>query len=137
MATSRPALDVIVVHADELTALPVRGNPNITKLAFFSDFAGGYLVGSSIAMQPFGQQCGLHNHRGAVELFVVLEGSGLIEVDGRMYELRKDSCVLVPPGAPHNLIGSSTEPPLRVFCAFVIAPGHETDETPWLPVEAV
>lgn len=125
----------IIGRVSTLPVEPVRGNDALTKKTVFSNFAGGYLVGASIAFHPAGEGCDTHNHRGAVELFTVIAGEGVIEVDGVVYEVVAQDTVLVPVGAKHKLTGTSTEVPFTVACVFVVAPGHEDDTQPWRPTE--
>ena len=124
----------IVLHLDELTPGEARNNPPISRLMFFSDFAGGHLVGASMATHPYGVACGRHTHRGAVEMFFVLEGQGIVEVGPAMHEVRTGSLIVVPPGVAHNVIGVSDQPALQLFYVLALAPGHEDDLEPWLPV---
>ncbi len=125
----------IVVRAADVTVEPVRGNPALTKLGLLGNFQGGYLVGASVAFHPAGEGCDVHNHRGAVELFIVTAGAGIIEVAGVRHQVAINDTVLVPVGADHMLKGTSTDVPFTVACVFVVAPGHENDPTPWRPVE--
>ncbi len=126
----------IVVRGGDVQRASVRSNPALSKLEFFSNFGGGYLVSAGIAEHPAGEGCGTHTHRGAVELFVVIGGSGVIEVDGVAYDVSVDDCVLVPVGANHNLIGTSTDALFRVLYAFVVAPGHENGPVPWKSIQS-
>lgn len=128
-ALTRP----LVIHGEDATAGHVRTNPAVSALGFFKDFAAGYLVGTSIATHPAGEACGRHNHRGAVEMFLVLDGCGIIEVAGERHRVVADDCVVVPHGVDHNLIGIDREVPFRVLCVLVVAPGHGNDPTPWKP----
>lgn len=125
----------IVVRGTDVPIEPVRTNPALTKLGLLSNFAGGYLVGASVAFHPEGEGCDLHNHRGAVEVFVVIEGEGIIEVDGVKHDVLRYDTVLVPVGAMHKLTGTSAGVPFTVLCGFVVAPGHEDDTQPWRPTE--
>jgi mannose-6-phosphate isomerase-like protein (cupin superfamily) len=126
----------IVVRRQDAQSGNARNNPAITTAAYFSNFAAGHLVGTSIASHPAGEECGSHNHRGAVEQFMVIGGRGIIEVDGVRHEVGVEDCVVVPVGATHNLIGVSRDEPFRVVCTFVMAPGHEDDTTPWKATSA-
>lgn len=125
---------VIVRHCDDLTPEHARKNPFIPRQAFFSNFAAGHLVGASIATHPFGVACGRHTHRGGAEMFFVLDGEGVVEVGDEMHEVKAGSLIVVPPGMEHNVIGTSDRPALRLFYVLAVAPGHEADPTPWLPV---
>ncbi len=124
-----------IIRANELTREVVRRNPALSKIQLFSNFAAGYLVGASVALHPCGEECGVHDHRGAVEVFFVMHGTGIIEVNGEPYNVEVGDCVIVPPGVLHNLRGTSEEN-FTVFCAFVVAPGHEADTTPWVSTDA-
>lgn len=126
-------VNAIALHRDQLTPEYARHNPSIPKLPFFSNFGGGHVVGASIATHPIGVACGRHTHRGAVEMFFVLEGEGVVEVGGDMHEVRQGSLVLVPAGVEHNVIGTSDEPSLQLFYVLAVEPGHEADPEPWLP----
>jgi mannose-6-phosphate isomerase-like protein (cupin superfamily) len=126
----------IVTKAKSLAEEPVRGNPDITKLTHFADFAGGYLVGVSVAKHPAGKECGAHNHRGAHELFYVVKGTGVITVGEAHYEVGPGDSVLVPVRQTHNLRGAGVDEDdvFEVLCAFVVAPGNEWDPEPWKPL---
>ncbi len=116
----------------DMQPVPVKGNPNITKIVHHENFQGGYLVGLSVATHAAGEECGKHNHRGAVEQFFVLEGFGVITIDGVEHKVQPGDSVLVPVGATHNVTAAPFAP-FAVQCMLVIAPGHEDDPTPWAP----
>ncbi|HYP52836.1 MAG TPA: cupin domain-containing protein, partial [Pyrinomonadaceae bacterium] len=44
-----------------------------------------------------------HAHAGMHEVFLVLSGSGRIEVDGRAHALAAGTCVAVEPGESHEI----------------------------------
>lgn len=134
MSTPRQ-VNPIVMHVDDLVPGEARHNPRIKRLMFFSDFAGGHTVGASIATHPKGVACGRHTHRGATEQFLVLEGEGIVEVGDDAHEVRVGSLIVVPPGVVHNVIGMSDQPELQLFYILTVAPGHEADLKPWLPVD--
>jgi len=46
-----------------------------------------------------------HYHRWMTEIYVVLEGEGEIELDGRRYPLRPLTAVLIRPGCRHRAVG--------------------------------
>ena len=114
---------------------PVKGNPRITKIVYFENFAGGHVVGMSVATHEPGAACGDHNHRGVDEHFFVLEGAGVIIVSGRSHKVTKGDFVLVPAGAMHNVIASSRSM-LKIKCMTVVARGHEGDLEPWKSTSA-
>jgi mannose-6-phosphate isomerase-like protein (cupin superfamily) len=46
-----------------------------------------------------------HHHRIATEIYVILEGSGEVELDGIRYPARPMSTFLIKPGCRHRAIG--------------------------------
>jgi mannose-6-phosphate isomerase-like protein (cupin superfamily) len=49
------------------------------------------------------------------EVYVVLEGSGMLEVEGRTVELREGHAVFVPAGADHRFVGYEQLSVLVIF----------------------
>jgi mannose-6-phosphate isomerase-like protein (cupin superfamily) len=49
------------------------------------------------------------------EVYVVLEGSGMLEVEGRTVELRGGHAVFVPAGADHRFVGYEQLSVLVIF----------------------
>ncbi len=47
----------------------------------------------------------LHFHKRATELYYVLEGAGVVLLDGARHEVRKGSLVQIPPGVVHGAQG--------------------------------
>ncbi len=50
-----------------------------------------------------GQATERHYHRKSEEIYFLLDGGGLIEVDGETREVGPGDAVLIPPGALHTL----------------------------------
>jgi mannose-6-phosphate isomerase-like protein (cupin superfamily) len=46
-----------------------------------------------------------HYHRRSAELYYVLEGEGIVTLDGKAHEVRKGSIVHIPPGVIHGARG--------------------------------
>lgn len=130
MSPQARSVSPMVVRGSSLPRQSVHGNPALSKQVLLSNFAGGNLIGMSVAYHPKGEECGPHAHRGMVETFYVLSGVGTIVVDGTCYVVGRGDCVMVPPGAVHNLIGSGGGS-FEVLCVAVVAPGHESDPEPW------
>lgn len=47
----------------------------------------------------------LHYHKRATELYYVLEGEGVVLLDGQEQPVRKGSVVHIPPGVVHGALG--------------------------------
>jgi quercetin dioxygenase-like cupin family protein len=71
-----------------------------------------------------GQTTQRHYHAATEEIYVVLEGSGELEVDGDRRVLRAGEAALIPPGAWHEI--RATEP-MRFLCC--CAPPYSHDDT--------
>ena len=46
-----------------------------------------------------------HYHKKLTELYYVLEGTGQMELDGRLVEIRPGSAIMIKPGCRHRAIG--------------------------------
>jgi mannose-6-phosphate isomerase-like protein (cupin superfamily) len=73
-----------------------------------------------------GQATQRHYHAASEELYVLLDGSGEMEVDGERRHVGVGDAVLIPPGAWHQ-IRASAEAPLRFLCC--CAPPYSHDDT--------
>jgi mannose-6-phosphate isomerase-like protein (cupin superfamily) len=62
-----------------------------------------------------GQATQRHYHARTEEIYVVVKGSGLLEVDGETQTIRPGDAVLIPPGAWHELENTGTSE-LRILC---------------------
>jgi mannose-6-phosphate isomerase-like protein (cupin superfamily) len=62
-----------------------------------------------------GQETMLHHHRVSEEIYFVLEGTGLMELDGERRHVAAGDAILIPSGAPHTLANDG-DAPLRILC---------------------
>ena len=67
-----------------------------------------------------------HSHRATEEIYVVLKGSGDMEIDGEHKRIAVGDAVLIPPGAWHTLHNNGTSE-LRFLCC--CAPPYSHDDT--------
>lgn len=74
---------------------------------------------------PPGGRVERHTHENKHELFDVLEGEGIIEVEGRRVTSAPGRCVFVPAGNAHSLHNDSDELwTLRITCQDRVYPRH-------------
>jgi uncharacterized cupin superfamily protein len=66
------------------------------------------------AVLPPGASIGVHTHGENEELYLVLEGQGIMHLDGETLPVRAGSVILNRPGGTHGLRNDS-EAPLKVF----------------------
>lgn len=57
-----------------------------------------------------------HHHRLSEEIYYLVEGSGVMEIDGEERPVGVGDAILIPPGARHR-IRASAGGPLRLLCA--------------------
>ena len=72
-----------------------------------------------------GQSTERHYHRASEELYSVLEGGGLLEVDREERQIGPGDTVLIPPGAWHRLVAGPDG--ARFLCC--CAPPYSHDDT--------
>lgn len=70
-----------------------------------------------------------HFHKRSTELYYVLEGEGLVTLDGEPHEVKKGSLVHIPPGVVHGAEGK-----MRVL---VVGVPDIADDDYFLPDEDV
>jgi mannose-6-phosphate isomerase-like protein (cupin superfamily) len=57
---------------------------------------------------PAGGAAQRHYHKVAEEIYFILEGSGTMEIDGRIRQVSPGDGVLIPPGAWHTIRAEET-----------------------------
>jgi mannose-6-phosphate isomerase-like protein (cupin superfamily) len=76
------------------------------------------------ASLPVGCATQRHYHKASEELYFLLEGTGIMEIDGASREVGPGDAILIPPGAWHQLTASAS---LRFLCC--CAPPYSHDDT--------
>jgi mannose-6-phosphate isomerase-like protein (cupin superfamily) len=71
-----------------------------------------------------GQATERHYHRASEEIYVVLEGSGDMELDGELRRVEPGDAALIPPGAWHQIRAIEA---LRFLCC--CSPPYSHDDT--------
>jgi mannose-6-phosphate isomerase-like protein (cupin superfamily) len=70
-----------------------------------------------------------HYHKRMTEIYIVLEGEGVLEADGQTYPLKPLTAVMIPPGCVHRAVGNLRiinvpMPPFDPSDEFEIEPQH-------------
>ena len=47
-----------------------------------------------------------HYHKRMTEIYIVLEGEGVLEADGQVFALKPLTAVMIPPGCVHRAVGN-------------------------------
>ncbi len=76
------------------------------------------------ASLPAGSATERHYHKLTEELYFLLEGSGIIELDREQCEVGPGDAILIPPGTKHTIKALQ---PLRFLCC--CAPPYSHDDT--------
>jgi len=66
-----------------------------------------------VEMKP-GNVSLLHKHKSFTELYYILSGQGILEIDGKTIYVEKDTLVEIKPGKPHKLTNPIN--PSSFFC---------------------
>ncbi len=89
-------------HIAQLDELAPRDCPcGVTRRAF-AEVAGSV---ASLHLVEIQEDARAHYHKRMTEIYLVLEGSGEIELDGERIPVRPMSAIYIPPGCRHRAIG--------------------------------
>ena len=107
-----------VFNLDQLPLDEVQAHGGAGKILFnrareAGDFSGPWNF-IDYAVLPPGSSIGRHTHGANEELYLVLEGEGLMHLDGREFRVRPGSVVLNRPGGTHGLCNDGKDP-LKLF----------------------
>jgi mannose-6-phosphate isomerase-like protein (cupin superfamily) len=76
------------------------------------------------ATVPAGGSTQRHYHKLSEEFYFILEGSGVMEINGGECEVTAGDAILIPPGAWHTITAATS---LRFLCC--CAPPYSHDDT--------
>jgi mannose-6-phosphate isomerase-like protein (cupin superfamily) len=68
-----------------------------------------------------GQATERHYHRASEEVYFLLDGTGVLELDGQLRDVQPGDAVLIPPGSWHQIRALE---PLRFLCCCSPAYSH-------------
>jgi mannose-6-phosphate isomerase-like protein (cupin superfamily) len=74
------------------------------------------------AWLPAGSATQRHFHRLAEEFYLILEGSGQMEIDGEIRDIKPGDAILIPAGAWHTITAAEA---LRFLCCCAPPYSHE------------
>lgn len=77
---------------------------------------------------PVGRPTERHYHKLSEEFYFILEGSGIMEVDGENQTVQPGDGILIPPGAWHQITATEN---LRLLCC--CAPPYSHEDTYFVP----
>lgn len=74
------------------------------------------------ATVPVGKPTERHYHKLSEELYFILEGQGIMEINGEERQVLPGDAILIPPGAWHQITACET---LRLLCCCAPPYSHE------------
>lgn len=114
-----------VSHLDEAESFVTLDGSTIRELAGAVSLptANQSLAEATI---PAGTATIEHFHRLTEELYFITAGVGRMRVAGELRDVRAGDCVVIPPGASHQIVNTGDDP-LRLLCC--CAPAYSNDDT--------
>lgn len=77
-----------------------------------------------MSLKP-GEEIGLEIHQDNDQFFRIEKGEGKVVIDENEYMVKDGSAIVVPAGAKHNVINSSTQFDLKLYTIY--SPAHHKD----------
>ena len=74
------------------------------------------------ASLPAGAATERHYHKQSEEIYFILDGHGMMEIDGEQQEVGPGDAILIPPGAWHQITASTA---IRFLCCCAPVYAHE------------
>ncbi|MCL4489291.1 MAG: cupin domain-containing protein [Chloroflexi bacterium] len=100
-----------VIDVNQLEAVP-RDHSDNKHIVRRQDLKVGL-----ISVRPH-DELAVHSHEREDQFYYVLEGEGIVRMDGQDYALRPGTAVTIPPGVPHG-VRNPNDVPLRYLDVFV------------------
>ncbi|MEP7149102.1 MAG: cupin domain-containing protein [Acidobacteriota bacterium] len=72
------------------------------------------------------EEVGLETHTENDQFFRFEAGRGRVEIDGNKYSVKDGDAVIIPAGAKHNVINTSTTEELKMYTIY--SPPHHKDQ---------
>ena len=95
-------------------------NENFRKVLYTAEHLQLVLM----SLKP-NEEIGLETHTGNDQFFRFEKGHGKVIIDETEYEVKDGDVIIVPSGAKHNVINTSTDEPLKLYTTY--APSHHKD----------
>lgn len=99
-----------------------RANENFRKVLY----TGKHIQLVLMSLKP-GEDIGEETHPGTDQFFRFESGGGTCIIDGNEYHVAEGDVIVVPAGAKHNIINSSTSAPFKMYTIY--GPPNHRDGT--------
>ena len=109
-------MDINIVYQDQV---PAKDVPGRALKWLFTAGAGGarHFSMNAVTIKPGHTVRPAHAHPDREEVIYITQGTGQVLLDGKVYDLRKGTAVLFPPGSIH-MVRNTGEVDLEIVCFF-------------------
>ena len=99
----------------DTNTLPSKIINNVKYKFIFDESTGAKYLIMRIAEIPPGGSVPKHIHEDEEQVYLILEGEGIVIIDGKKYRVRKGYAVYIPMNAVHEVINDSSTTLKYVF----------------------
>lgn len=114
-----------VRNLDEITPFVTKDGSEIRELLAYRNSVIRNQSLAEARVKP-GQTTLAHRHLKSEEIYFILEGTGLMQVEEELRTVRAGDAIAIPPGSLHRITNTGTEE-LRFLCC--CAPPYEHEDT--------
>ena len=112
-----------------IAAIEWREFPNhfggaLSKPLVMPETAGSHHIDYRISMYQPMARVALHKHNVQEQVYHVLDGEGLMDIDGKRHVVRKHDVIFLPPGVEHSINNTGL-----VDLVFLVITSPVTDDT--------
>jgi mannose-6-phosphate isomerase-like protein (cupin superfamily) len=125
MAESKPGVLIRNIAEVPWRQFPDHFGGALSKPLVLPETAGSRHLDYRISMYQPMAHVALHAHKVQEQIYHVLEGEGLMQIDGKKHVVRKHDVIYLPPGIPHAIENSGL-----VDLVFLVVTSPVTDEAP-------
>ena len=125
MAESKPGVLIRNIAEVPWRQFPDHFGGALSKPLVMPETAGSRHLDYRISMYQPMAYVALHAHKVQEQIYHVLEGEGLMQIDGKKHVVRKHDVIYLPPGIPHAIENSGL-----VDLIFLVVTAPVTDEAP-------
>lgn len=114
-----------VRNVDEVPAFITKDGSEIRELLAYRNSVIRHQSLAEARLKP-GQSTVAHRHLKTEEIYFILQGTGLMQVDEELRSVRAGDAIAIPPGSLHQITNTGPEE-LRFLCC--CSPPYEHDDT--------
>ena len=125
MAEAKPQVLIRNIAEVPWRQFPAHFGGALSKPLVMPETAGARHLDYRISMYQPMAYVERHAHKVQEQIYHVLEGEGLMDIDGKKHVVRKHDVIYLPPGIPHAIENSGL-----VDLIFLVVTSPVTDEAP-------